>query len=68
MSQAKPTHAEIAEWAFAALCPDEDKRAKAVRNLTFALYRQEEEINNLRSRLEAFALRPTLTKIYGGLK
>ncbi len=67
MSQSDPTLQEIAEWGFAALCPDEEKRAKAVRSLTHALYNQKEEIHNLRSRLETFAPR-SLTKIYGSLK
>ncbi len=67
MSASDPTLAEIAEWGLAALCPDEDKRARAVRNLTFALYSRMEEVHNLQNKLERYTS-PAITKVYGAFK
>ncbi len=52
MTRTPPTFAQIAEWGMAAICPDEVKRADAVRNLTFAYYLQREIISNLEARIE----------------
>ncbi len=49
MSWPVPTLAQIGEWGFAAICEDKEKRAEAVKRLTFAYYTQQEVIANLKN-------------------
>ncbi len=52
MSRTPPTYAQVAEWGMAAVTSDQEKRAEAVKSLTFAVYTQKEIAANLEARVE----------------